>query len=93
MNDQEPQDPQWAWEYGAEPDWVVGDLPAEGRAAAEEVARELTVLASLGQDPGDGANVLNPQGLRVIAIGPLMVWYQVIDYRKRVDIQRVTWAG
>ncbi|MFI7415527.1 hypothetical protein ACIBU0_43535 [Streptomyces sp. NPDC049627] len=30
---------------------------------------------------------------RVIAMGPLMVWYQVIDYRKRVCIQRVTWLG
>ncbi|MBC9725495.1 hypothetical protein [Streptomyces sp. TRM68367] len=93
MNDQEPPDPEWVWEYGAEPDWVVGDLPPEGRAAAEEVARELVVLASLGQDPGDGASVTNPQGLRVIAMGPLMVWYQVIDYRKRVYIQRVTWLG
>ncbi len=51
------------------------------------------MLASLGQDPGDGATVTNPQGLRVIAMGPLMVWYQIIDYRKRVYIQRVTWVG
>ncbi len=93
MNDQQPPDPEWAWEYGAEPDWVVGDLPKEGRAAAEEVARELVVLASLGQDPGEGADATNPQGLRVIAVGPLMVWYQVIDYRKRVYVQRVTWLG
>jgi plasmid stabilization system protein ParE len=68
-------------------------FPAEGRAAAEEVARELVVLASLGQDPGDGTSVTNPQGPRVIALGPLMVWYQIIDCRKRVYIQRVTWLG
>ncbi|WP_149829932.1 hypothetical protein [Streptomyces tailanensis] len=72
---------------------MVGDLPVEARTAAEEVERELVVLASLGQDPGDGATVTNPQGLRVIAMGPLMVWYQIIDYRKRVYIQRVTWVG
>ncbi|WP_307620855.1 hypothetical protein [Streptomyces sp. V3I7] len=72
---------------------MARDLPVKGREAAEEVARELVVLASLGQDPGDGASATNPQGLRVIAMGPLMVWYQVIDYRKRVYIQRVTWLG
>ncbi|MER5212894.1 hypothetical protein ABT063_20530 [Streptomyces sp. NPDC002838] len=51
------------------------------------------MLASLGQDPGDGAGVTNPQGLRGIAVAPLMVWCQVIDYRKRVYVQRVTWLG
>ncbi|MGI5402705.1 hypothetical protein ACQEVG_25300 [Streptomyces sp. CA-135486] len=61
MSGQDLPDNEWSWEYGAEPDWVVGDLPERGRQAAQEIARELVVLASLGQDPGDGASTANPR--------------------------------
>lgn len=89
----ENSNPEWDWEYGADEDWIVGDLPTQGRTAAEETARQLVILASLGQDPGDAGSVQNPHGLRVITTGPLMMWYQVIAHRKRVYIQRVVWLG
>ncbi|MFF4570608.1 hypothetical protein [Streptomyces sp. NPDC001410] len=80
----------WAWEYDPNAEWVVGGMKAADREAVVVIASALADLAAYGLDP-DGRldEDPNPMRLRTYSTGTILVWYQVVPYRKRVYVKRV----
>ncbi|MFE1313341.1 hypothetical protein [Streptomyces sp. NPDC058755] len=87
---QEDDTTGWAWEYDPNAEWVVGGMKAADREAVVVIASALADLAAYGLDP-DGRldEDPNPMRLRTYSTGTILVWYQVVPYRKRVYVKRV----
>ncbi|WP_405527764.1 hypothetical protein OG426_35900 [Streptomyces canus] len=87
---QEDDTTGWAWEYDPSAEWVVGAMKAMDREAVTVIASAPADLASSGLDP-DGRldEDPNPMRLRTYSTGTILVWYQVVPYRKRVYVKRV----
>ncbi|MEV7342625.1 hypothetical protein [Streptomyces sp. NPDC093544] len=80
----------WAWEYDPNAEWVVGGMKAVDQEAVAVIASALADLAAYGLGP-DGRldEDPNPMRLRTYSTGTILVWYQVVPYRKRVYVKRV----
>jgi hypothetical protein len=80
----------WAWEYDPDAEWVVGGMKAPDREAVAVIASALADLAAYGLGPeGRLDEDQNPMRLRTYSTGTILVWYQVVEYRKRVYVKRV----
>ncbi|MEH0418752.1 hypothetical protein [Streptomyces sp. B21-083] len=80
----------WAWEYDPDAEWVVGGMKAPDRESVAVIASALADLAAYGLDPeGRLDEDPNPMRLRTYSTGTILVWYQVVPYRKRVYVKRV----
>ena len=80
----------WAWEFDPGAEWVLGGMREADQEAVRVMASALADLAAAGLTP-DGllTDDPNPLRLRTYSSGLIMLWYQVVPYRKRVYVPRI----
>ncbi|GAA3489723.1 hypothetical protein [Streptomyces cremeus] len=85
----EPDEDVWSSEFLDET--VAEGLPAEGRTEVDRIVQGLLDLAALRMEAGHDYDEQNPMKLRSFSTDRLILWYQKVEYRKRIYVIRINW--